>query len=139
MLVLKPCYNMRMKQKFGTFALVTTALMVPLSILAGAATEFFLKRNNPNHIDITLGLAYLRPILQVGIGVAAVLFIASIVLALIGLKKDSSPQLAKVALLVLLIITLVSSGASLLKNRTDKLESTYTEKQLNTFFQKLSR
>ncbi|MFO0971340.1 MAG: hypothetical protein U0520_03285 [Candidatus Saccharimonadales bacterium] len=128
-----------MKQKFGTFALVTTALMVPLSILAGAATEFFLKRNNPNHIDITLGLAYLRPILQVGIGVAAVLFIASIVLALIGLKKDSSPQLAKVALLVLLIITLVSSGASLLKNRTDKLESTYTEKQLNTFFQKLSR
>lgn len=130
---------MRMKQKFGTFALVTTALMVPLSILAGAATEFFLKRNNPNHIDITLGLAYLRPILQVGIGVAAVLFIASIVLALIGLKKDSSPQLAKVALLVLLIITLVSSGASLLKNRTDKLESTYTEKQLNTFFQKLSR
>lgn len=128
-----------MKQKFGTFALVATALMVPLSILAGAVTEFFLKRSNPNHIDITLGLAYLRPILQVGTGVAAILFIVSIVFALIGLKKDSSPQIAKVALLILLIITLASSGASLLKNRTDKLEDAYTNDRVKDFFKVLGR
>jgi uncharacterized membrane protein YiaA len=77
--------------------------------------------------------------LQVGTGVAAILFIVSIVFALIGLKKDSSPQIAKVALLILLIITLASSGASLLKNRTDKLEDAYTNDRVKDFFKVLGR
>lgn len=139
MLVLNPCYNVPMKQKFGTLALVTGALMVPVSILASALTEYYLKQGNSSNVDITAGLAYLRPILVVGGGVAAALGIATIVLAVIGFKKDESSRLAKLALVLLLVITLFSLSAGMLKKQTDKLEDAYTKKSLNSFFEDLSR
>lgn len=139
MLVLIPCYNMRMKQKFGSLAILSTALLVPLAIFAGSSVEYILKRTNPDHVDITLGLAYLRPMLASGIGVAVALTICSITLALMGLKKDENRRLAKFSLILLSVILLSAVASGVLKHQSDTLENAQTKSQVQDLFKTLGR
>lgn len=122
--------------KHSKISIAAAALSVPAAFMAGNLTTLILKSNNPDNVDITAGLAYLRPILIVSFTTFGVLCLISLVFGIIGLRKDDK-SLSKFSLILLVALLLVSLTAGLLQKQTDKIEKDYSQKQFNSLFQEL--
>ena len=121
--------------KFGKVSLFTAGIMYPAAAFIGGLVAWNLKSNNPNNVDITAGLAYLRPILVTGFTLFAVLFITSLVNGVIALKKDQDKNLGKLALILLATIAVFSIGAAIANAKTDDAISQYRTQKEQEFFE----
>lgn len=122
-----------MKSSYGKASVIIASLLIPVGFLAGQLVAWRLKSTNPSNVDITADLAYLRPILVSSFSVVIVLSVLVVILAVLGFKKDSNPQLAKTSLITLAAVVIVSAIGLLVQNRVTKVENAYSEKQFNTF------
>ncbi len=113
--------------------------MLPFALLVRSLAEWRTKATNPQRIDITTDLAYTSTILAYTRIALIVLLLVSIVLAVIGFKKDTRKTLAKFSLiasagtLLLLGMYLASS------QQITHIEKRATQQQLQTFWQELAR
>ena len=98
--------------KFGKVSLFTAGIMYPAAALVGGLVAWNLKSGNRDNVDITAGLAYLRPILVTGFVLFGVLFATSLVSGVLALKKDQDKSIGKLALILLATIVIVSGGAA---------------------------
>ena len=111
--------------KYGKISIIIASLMYPLSALIGGYVEWSLKSQNSNNVDITESLAYLRPILLTGLTTFILLLLASIVTSIYALKKDTDKSFGKLGLLLIIILTLLSTGIAILNTKTDSAISNY--------------
>ncbi len=128
-----------MKLKYSTLSLSLTALAVPLSILSGFIVMLVLKNSNSTMLDITRQSAYTKQAFIAGFITFAVCSVLSIVLFFVSLKEEPDSPLAKLTIILLAIITLISLAVILIQGRTTKIESTYKDQQLKKFFEVLSK
>ncbi len=108
-----------------TITIVLVGALLPLTMLAGTLAGAFYKSSNPENIDITTSLAYLRQTMTV-----AIIVFATLVAAIAGLivrmyRSDGNFSQAKLPL-TLLVATITLIGGSLLANAyTDSVEDQY--------------
>lgn len=111
--------------KFGKLSIVDSGLVLPLTILLSGLVAYYLKSNNPDNIDITAALAYLRPTLISAIICFAFFWLIGLLAGLIGLKKDKSNEYSKIGLTLLVLVTVVSGLAGVTIKKTSDAESAY--------------
>ncbi len=127
-----------MNQKHAKISLAASALALPVALMAGNLTSLILKTNNPDNVDITANLAYLRPTLIVSFTIFGVLCVISLVFAIISMRKGDK-SLSKFSLVVLVAVLLVSLAAGLLQKQTDAIERDYSKQRFDTLFQQLHK
>lgn len=128
-----------MKKSFGNLATISLVLSVPLGIFAGMLAEYALKSNNARNIDITAEIAYLTEITYIGVGVMIILLLASLVLALLGLKKDADTTAAKTTLVLMAITVFLVAATAGIKSMTEKVETSYSDSAFNEFLKNLKQ
>jgi|GEM_PF-5131445 len=128
-----------MKQKFGTIALFITALSFPFAVLVGKITELYLKHANASSVDITSKSAYTHTSLIAGITILGLFIIVAAIISLIGLKKDENIRLARISLITIGCIVILSLLTYLVQTRINTLEHSYSKKSINTFLQNIAR
>lgn len=96
----------------GKRSILLAGLALPLATLTGNSIAWYLKTYNPDNVDVSAGLAYLRPVLLSGVSVFAVCIIGGIIYGLRGIKRDTDRQLAAAGLLLVALIVLVSLGSA---------------------------
>ncbi len=111
--------------KFGKVSIITAGLVLPIAMLVSGIVAWQLKSTNPDAVDITAGLAYLRPILVTSFTAFGLIWLVSLVSGLLGLKKDASPDYSKLGLLLLVLITITSVGAGITSKGVSDAEDAY--------------
>lgn len=111
--------------QYGRMALVTAALVIPVTVSAGNLLTWSLKTRNPDDVDITAGLAYLRPILLTSFGAFVALAVLCVVLAVLGMRRDDDPALARLSLALLATVTVLGLVAGLAASRAGDAEDRY--------------
>ena len=111
--------------KFGKVSIITAGLVLPLTLLISAVVAWYLKFNNPDNVDITAALAYLRPTLLTAITCFTAFWLLSLISGIVGLKKDHSDEYSKIGLILLILITVVSLCAGITTKKTSDAESSY--------------
>ena len=125
--------------KFGKVSLFTAGIMYPTAAFIGGLVAWNLKSSNPDNVDITAGLAYLRPILVTGITIFVILFLTSLVCGVVSLKKDTDRSLGKLALILLASIAIISTGAAIANAKTDDAITEYKTQKEAQFFDALKK
>lgn len=111
--------------KFGKVSIITAGLVLPVALLLSGVVAWQLKTTNPDAVDITAGLAYLRPILVTSFTTFGLIWLVSLVSGILGLKKDASPDYSKLGLLLLVLITITSVGAGITSKGVSDAEDAY--------------
>jgi putative copper export protein len=125
--------------KFGKVSIVTSSLVLPLTTLISGLVGAYLKSNNPNNVDITSNMAYLKQILGATLIVFVTLWVLSLLLALIGLKKDTDSAFSKLSLIILPLILIVSIAAGMATNAAGDAEDTYRNTVRQEFLENLEK
>lgn len=123
--------------KFGKTSLVLASVALPLTLLVSGIISWHLKGTNPDNVDITAGLAYLKPILTATLVTFGVTWVSSFLLGIIGLKKDTSKEFAKLGLSILLVVTALSLVAGIANKNANDAVDVYREEKTMRFFQHL--
>lgn len=123
--------------KFGKLSIISASLLLPLTFLISGFVAWQLKESNPNNVDITSSMAYLKQILGTTLVVGAVVWVFSLAMALMGIKKDASSELGKLGLLALVLVTVFSIAGGMVNNAAGDAEEAYRDKKASEFFQKL--
>lgn len=111
--------------KFGKVSIITAGLVLPLTLFISGLVAWYLKSNNPDNVDITAALAYLRPVLLTAIGTFSLFWLVSLLSGLIGLKNDRSNEYSKIGLILLALVTVVSLCAGISTKKASDAEAAY--------------
>lgn len=119
------------------------ALILPITLLAGAITAACYKSTNPDNVDITQGLAYLGQTMTISIITFAVL----VILAVIGIVKmyrtDGNMSNAKLPLTLLVAMIVLLGGYALVSSYTNNVQDQYLidhgRPTLQQFFDKIKK
>lgn len=115
--------------RFGKISVLLAGLALPTAILLSGLVGYYLKSNNPDGVDITAGLAYLRPILLTAFISYGFLWAVSLVSGVLGLKRDTSAELSRAGLLLLALVTIVSLAAGITNKNIADAEDAYRAAQ----------
>jgi|GEM_PF-3364705 len=134
---------MSSRPSLRTIALSLTTLLVPLSMITGAATSAFYKSNNPDNVDITNSLAYLQQSLIASFGVGVLITALIIWLIIRMYKRDGNFTEAKLPLTLLIVIVVAIITLGLVSNYTSSVEDQYRidngQPTIDEFFNKLDQ
>ena len=134
---------MNRRPSLRTVTLTLVCLLVPLTMLAGTVATAIYKSSNPDNIDITNSLAYLRQTMTIAI-VAFALLTATIAGLIVAMyRRDHNFSQAKLPL-VLLIAVVGTLAAVLITNAyTDSVQNQYLidhgRPTLDQFFESLEK
>lgn len=109
--------------KYAKISILTSVAMLPFGILTGNIVAAIFKSSNPDRVDVTMGLAYLRHILLTAMFTIAVLFLISLFTAIKSYnfnKEDPDRSFALVAFTIALILTIAVAS-------TNKINSNIVE------------
>lgn len=113
--------------KFGKTSIITAGLVLPLALVLSGLVTWYLKTNNPDGVDITAGLAYLRPTLITAFVTFGLVWAISLVTGLLGLKRDASVELSRTGLTLLALVTVLSVISAISTNQVSRAEDLYRE------------
>lgn len=125
--------------KFGKVSVVSASMALPVSFVVSNVISWYLKSNNPDNVDITQGLAYLRPILVSGFVLFGVLIAIGFVAGVMALKKDQDRALGRLGLALAVSVLVLSSVAAVAANRTDAAIDTYRTQKEQQFFDAIKK
>jgi ABC-type transport system involved in cytochrome bd biosynthesis fused ATPase/permease subunit len=123
--------------KYGKVSLFSAGIMFPAATFVSGLIGWSLKSSNPDNVDITQGLAYLRPILVTGFCVFGVLLAISLVSGVLALRKDADKTFGKLGLALLITIFIVSAGSAIAASKTDHAIDDYRTAKEQRFFDAL--
>ena len=118
----------------GKRSIICAALALPLALVFSNIVSWYFKSNNPDNVDITAGLAYLRPILVTGFVTFGVVMGVGLISALAGRKKDASAELSKLGLMLVVVITILSLVAGIASKVTSTAQDNYREQKAREYF-----
>lgn len=118
--------------RHGRAAVACAALAIPVTLLLGSTVTWLYKSRNPDNVDITAGLAYLRQSLLTSFGTFLVIAVLTIALAVRGLRRDEDPALARLALVLLAAVTACGLLAAIASSRTGDAEDRYRQQHSAT-------
>lgn len=124
-----------------TMTISLVALILPITLLASGITTAYFKSTNPNDIDITQNLAYLRQSLFVAVVTFALIAGASIFGIVKMYRRDRSFVEAKLPMVLLFVVFVLMGGAAIANAYTNKVQNQYMNDNkrptLQQYFNKL--
>ena len=124
--------------KFGKISIIAASTALPVALIVSGLVSWQLKSSNPDNVDITQGLAYLRPILVSSFIVFGVFIVLSLITGLLALKRDQDISLGKLGLVLAVTVLLLSTVAGVASNKASHSVDTYREKKEQQFFDKIN-
>ena len=110
-----------------TIAVTLIALALPLTLLVSQLVTAYLKSNNPDNVDITQGLAYLRPILIAGWVTFGVIMASVAGLIVAMYRRDGNFIEAKLPLILSVLLVIILGGWMAVNSYTDQVEEDYRQ------------
>lgn len=123
----------------GRTSIILASLALPLTVLISGTIAWVLKSTNPDNVDVTAGLAYLRPILLSALITFAITMLAAFMFAIRGKRLDKSPELGTLGLLLVVVLTLLSIAAGIANKGAGDAEDAYREEKARVFFEALEK
>lgn len=123
--------------KYGKISVITAGLVLPLALLAGNLVTWYYKSGNPDNVDITAGLAYLRPILVTSFVVYGLVWLISLVTGILALKREQTSELGRTGLMLLALVTVISLCTAITAGKVSDAEEAYRTQQSAEFFDAL--
>lgn len=108
-----------------TITLALVALLVPLTMLIGYVAAAYYKSANPNGIDITTSLAYLRQVMVVTIIGFSLLTLTSVGLIVTMYRQDGNFVNAKLPLVLLIAVVALLGTGMAINSYTDSVVEQY--------------
>lgn len=106
-----------------TVSLVT--LTLPATLLASTLVTAYFKSTNPDNVDITQSLAYLKQSLLV----AVITFSLFVIVGIVGIvkmyRRDKNFVKAKFPMTLLIVVFVLMSGAAITNAYTNKVQDQY--------------
>lgn len=115
--------------KFGKVSIITAGLVLPLALVVSGLVTWYLKANNPDSVDITADLAYLRPTLIAAFVTFGLVWAVSLISGLFGLKRDTSDELSRTGLTLLTLVTVLSIISTVSTTQVSRAEDLYRQQQ----------
>jgi hypothetical protein len=126
-------------QSNGRKSIIFASLATPATLLVSGVVSWLYKSSNPDNVDITAGLAYLRPILLSSFVTFGVFMLVALSFALKGKKRDQSPELSYLGLSLVVVLTLVSIAGAVAYSGAGDAEEAYRQQQAERFFENLQQ
>ena len=134
---------MSSRPSYRTIAITLSALLLPLSILAGLIAAAYFKSTNPNNVDITNGLAYLQHTMFFAIGVGVAIGVNVVWLIVSMYRRDKNFVQAKLPLTILISVVAIIGAIGILSSYTSSVEDQYRtdrgQPTLQEFFDALDK
>lgn len=134
---------MNRRPSLRTVTLTLVCLLVPLTMLAGTVAAAVYKSSNPDNIDITTSLAYLRQTMTIAIIVFALLVAAIAGLITKMYRRDRNFSQAKLPLILLIAVVGALAVVLVTNAYTDSVQNQYLRDHgrptLNQFFESLEK
>lgn len=108
-----------------TIAITLTAALLPLSMLMSNIVTALYKASNPENVDITAGLAYLRQSLFAGFGTALIIGAIVVWLIVSMYRRDRNFIEAKLPLVLLCLVVFVLIISAAVSSYTGAVEDQY--------------
>ena len=108
-----------------TIAITLTAALLPLSMLMSNIVTALYKAGNPENVDITAGLAYLRQSLFAGFGTALIIGAIVVWLIVSMYRRDRNFVEAKLPLVLLGMVVFVLIISAAVSSYTGAVEDQY--------------
>lgn len=118
-----------MKNIKGLVSITSAALLIPVTQTVAHLVGFNLKNSNPDNVDVTAGLAYLRPILLITIATTIFMVLLSAISGILAIKKDEDKRFGKLGLTLLVLcfaMLIISNGVQNLEQ--DVITDAYKQK-----------
>ena len=126
-----------------TITVTLVCLLLPLTLLASTFAAAFYKANNPDNIDITASLAYLRQTMVIAVVVFAVITAAIVGLIIKMYRTDGNFAQARLPMVLLITIVGVMGVVLLVNGYTDSVQDQYLRDRgrptLDEFFDTLEK
>jgi len=110
---------------YGTWSIIFAGLALPITVLVVGVVSWYFKSTNPDNVNILASLAYLRPILLSSIATFVVVMLAAIVCALLGKRRDESPQLSNIGLFLVVVVSVLSLFGAIAHSNAGDAEEAY--------------
>lgn len=123
----------------GKRSVLFASLALPTTLVISGMISWYLKSHNPDNVDITAGLAYLRPILVSGFVTFIVMMLVSLLSGIRGLRQDTSKELSSLGIKLVIVLTVLSLAAGIASNGTSKAQDAYRDKKAQEFFRVLDQ
>lgn len=118
-----------MKNNYAKLSIIGSLLLTPLTFGLTYAVSTYLKSGNPDKVDITVGLAYLRPILITTLVTLLVTGVFSIVTFIMSARHKEDRDLTRFAAVMLVTsLLLFFVNAGLQSKNASIIEDAFTAK-----------
>ncbi len=123
----------------GKRSIVLASLALPVALIISGSIGWYLKTHNPDNVNITSGLAYIRPILGSALISFGAFMLAAFLCALRGLRRDTSRDLSVLGLSLIVVLTVLSITAGITHKGGGDAEDAYRTEKTQQFFNALQR
>lgn len=120
--------------KYGKISVITAALAIPLGLLSSLLMTWFLKRQNSSSINVSSEVAYLTQTLVVLVVTFGLVWLVSLTTGLVGYKKDTDSEFAKLGLITLAAVSVLSVGLIAVNGLSEKASNPQKIEQLERLF-----
>lgn len=124
--------------RHGRISIIFASLAFPLALLISSTAAWYLKSHNPDNVDVTAGLAYLRPILLSAFVTFGLCMVLSLWFALWGKRHDNSPELSYLGILLIIVVTLVTLASAIAQRGAGNAEESYRKQQSEALFRSVN-
>lgn len=123
---------MQRRPSLRTIAITLVTLALPATLLVAYSVGAYLKSTNPDNVDITQGLAYLRPILISGWVTFGVIAASVCGLIVMMYRREGNFVQAKLPLTLLVILCVLLGILLVVNSYTNELHKEYRESNQHT-------
>lgn len=106
-------------------AIFLAASFLPTTMLAGQITAAIYKKNNPDAVDITQGLAYLGQTMTIALAIAGLMIAGCIGLIVMLYRQDKNFSEARLPLVLLVVNFVLVLGIALTNNYVNQVQDQY--------------
>lgn len=118
--------TVRAHDRLHTWAVVLSSLVIPLPLIVGALVEAILDSTNPEKVDVTQDLAYLRELLGSSFGSLGILLVSIVALLVTLYLRERTLNALALPLVILAVQVVVGIALLILTGVVDGIENSYS-------------
>lgn len=125
--------------RHGKVSIISAGLVTPITLFTSGLVAWLYRSSNPDNIDITTDLAYLKPIVLTLLITFAALWLISLITGILAVKNDKDTTLGKLGLLLLALVTIFSFLGAVAQDKADEEVNAVRKAQQVEYLRKLEK
>lgn len=125
---------MNKNNKYGRISVFSAGLVLPVSLLSALVATWYTKSRSAINASLSNELSYMSEILLVFLAVYTFLWVISTVSVVMGLKKDLDKSTAKISLVLIITISVLSIALGAINSRVVQTSNPQSIERLDSLF-----